>query len=234
MATSYNGWPASRSALLIGINQRWEPIPGHRFPGGCKRGDVETVLTYVVRQLHARVERIDRDAIKDEWGWYYKPSANSPHTLSCHSSGTAFDYNATRHPNGRRGTWTRGQVAEIREILAECGGVVRWLGDASRVPDEMHFEIRGTRSQVAAVAARLRKAPPRLTAAPPSPPQPEDIEMIIVACTGKPTRLLAPPTCAVIDGATVTNLNRAGVKIVAFEPDDYDALLAHIDKALAG
>lgn len=156
MVTSYNGWPASPDPKAIGINTEWEPIPGHRFPGGVKAGDVETILTYFVEQLDARVEPIDRDAIKDEWGWFFKPSANSPDTLSCHSSGTAFDYNATRHPNGHRGTFTAAQVAEIRKIQAEVSGVVRWLGDATRVPDEMHFEIHGTPAEVAVAAARLR------------------------------------------------------------------------------
>ena len=157
MALSYNGWPASPDPRAIGINTEWEPIPGHRFPGGVKSGAVEKVLTYVVRQLDARVEPIDRDAIKDEWGWFYKPSANSPDTLSCHSSGTAFDYNATRHPNGVRGTFTAAQVAEIREIQSEVLHVVRWLGDATRVADEMHFEIDGTPDEVAAAAQWLTR-----------------------------------------------------------------------------
>lgn len=156
MALSYNGWPASSNPDAIGINTAWEPIAGHRFPGGVKSGDVETVLTYFVRQLDARVEPIDRDAVKDEWGYAYRFSVNSPDKLSCHSSGTAFDYNATRHPNGMRGTWGAAKVAKIREIQAEVLGVVRWLGDATRVPDEMHFEIQGTAAEVAAVAARLR------------------------------------------------------------------------------
>lgn len=161
MPLSYNNWPASPDPSAIGINTAWEPIPGHRFPGGVKAGDVETVLTYVVRQLNARVEPIDRDAIKDEWGYAYKASANSPNLLSCHASGTAFDYNATRHPNGHRGTFTAAQVAEIRKIQYEVGGVVRWLGDAAtRTADEMHFEIHGTPAEVAAVAARLREPPP--------------------------------------------------------------------------
>lgn len=166
MVLSYNGWTASPDPDAIGINTAWEPIPGHRFPGGVKAGDVETVLTYVVRQLDARVEPIDRDAIKDEWGWHYKVSANSPDTISNHSSGTAFDYNATRHPNGHRGTFTPAQVAKIREIQAEVGGVVRWLGDATRTADEMHFEIHGTPGQVAEVAARLRKPKPAPIPAP--------------------------------------------------------------------
>ncbi len=157
MPTSYNGWPASRDPAAIGINRKWAPL-GVPFPGGVKGGDVETVLTYVVEQLHARVEPIDLPGLKDEWGWHYKPSANSPNLLSCHSSGTAFDYNATRHPNRKRGTFTAAQVKTIHTILDEVGGVVRWLGDA-RTPDEMHFEIKGTPAQVADVARLLRSKP---------------------------------------------------------------------------
>lgn len=158
MVESYNGWPASRDPKAIGINPNWAPL-GHRFPGGVKGGPVEVVFTYLVEQLHGRVEPIDRDAVKDEWGWHFKPSANSPTLLSCHSSGTAIDYNASRHPNGRRGTFTPTQVAEIRKIQAELGGVVHWLGDATRTPDEMHFEIRATPSEVAAVASRIGATP---------------------------------------------------------------------------
>lgn len=170
---SYNGWTASPDPTVIGINTEWEPIPGHRFPGGCRSGDVETVLTYVVRQLDARVEPIDRDAVKDEWGWFYKPSANSPDLISCHSSGTAFDYNATRHPNGHRGTFTAGQVATIRAILREVRGVVYWGGDR-RTADEMHFEIQGTRSEVAVVAASLRTPEPV-----PVPVEDDDVRTIV-------------------------------------------------------
>lgn len=170
MATSYNGWPASQYPSSIGINQRWEPIPGHRFPGGIKGGDVEVVMTYFVRQLDARVEPIELYAPGDEWGYNYKASANSPNKLSCHASGTAFDYNATRHPNGRRGTWTAAQVREIRRIQNEVGGVVFWLGDASVTPDEMHFEIRGSTSAVRAVANRIRQS-----GGTPTPPPPEEM-----------------------------------------------------------
>lgn len=176
MATSYNGWPASPYPSRIGI-VHFEPIPGYDFPGGIKGGDVKTIFTYLVRQLDARVEPIEYYRPGDEWGWHYKASTNSPTLLSCHSSGTAIDYNATRHPNGVRGTWKAWQVTEIRKILQECGGVVRWLYDATRTPDEMHFEIRGTVSQVAAVAARLRgqmPAPSTSTPTPTSAPQ-EDI-----------------------------------------------------------
>lgn len=175
MTTSYNGWPASRDPKAIGVNQRWAPL-GHLFPGGIKAGDVEVVMTWLVEQLHNRVERIDVDAVKDEWGYVYKQSANSQSLVSCHSSATAFDYNATRHPNGKRGTWSKVQVNEIHRILAELNGVVRWLGDATKTPDEMHFEIRGTPAQVAQVAARLRSPKPT---PPPTPPAQEDDDMAV-------------------------------------------------------
>lgn len=158
MPVSYNGWTASKYPASIGI-VHFEPIPGYDFPAGVKGGDVKVIFTYLVQQLNARVERISHYAPGDEWGYHYKYSANTPSKLSNHSSGTAIDYNATRHPNGVRGTWSSAQVAEIRKILNELSGVVRWLYDATRVPDEMHFEIRGTASQVKAVADRLRNKP---------------------------------------------------------------------------
>lgn len=158
MVASYNGWPASRDPDAIGIVP-FEPIPGHDFPGGVKGGDVHTIFTYLVRQLNARVEPIEFYPAGDEWGYFFKDSANSPSLLSCHSSGTAVDYNAVRHPNGRRGTWTAVQVREIRKILDELGGVVRWLYDATRTPDEMHFEIKGSAAEVAAVARRISNPP---------------------------------------------------------------------------
>lgn len=158
MPSSYNGWPASKSPAAIGIDPNWSVL-GHKFPGGVKAGDVATVFTWLAHQLHTRVEPLDRDAVKDDWGYSYKHSANSPDLISCHASGTAIDWNATRHPNGHRGTFTAYQAAAIRAICREAG-VIRWLGDATRTPDEMHFEIHGDASEVAAAAKRLSSITP--------------------------------------------------------------------------
>ncbi len=171
MALSYNGWPASRYPGSIGI-VRFEPFPGHPFPAGVKGGDVHTIFTYLVKQLDARVEPIEEYRAGDEWGYYYKTSANS-NSLSCHASGTAIDYNATQHPNGRRGTWTSSQLRTIRAIQAECSGVVFWLGDASRVPDEMHFEIRASYGAVAAAARKIRGGGVAPATLPKPTPKPE-------------------------------------------------------------
>lgn len=158
MEKSYNGWTASKlPALLGGLDNRVVPgTNGVRLIPGLRSGDVATVLFYVAAQLHDRVESGDMYSAGDEWGYSYRLNRNA-NNLSCHSSGTAFDWNATRHPNGKRGTFSKAQVAEIRRILSEVGGVVRWGGDFTGTPDEMHFEIVASPATVAMVADRLTR-----------------------------------------------------------------------------
>ena len=146
MTTSYNSWPASPDKASIGV------VSHDVFPGGAKADDVTTVLGYVARQLHARVEPcIDGW----NWGYTYKANVNNPSQLSCHASGTAIDYNAPKHPNGASGTFTSAQVTTIYTILAEVEGAVAWLQGY----DEMHFEICVSAGTLAGVAARLGAAP---------------------------------------------------------------------------
>ncbi len=79
------------------------------------------------------------------------------HVLSNHSSGTAIDLNAPRHPLGTSGTFSATQRSHIRSILNSCNGVVRWGGDYSGRKDEMHFEInvRPGDARLAALAQRI-------------------------------------------------------------------------------
>jgi hypothetical protein len=161
MVTSYNGWLASKNPADFGGLEALV-VDGESFAPGVRAGDVHDVFEYLATQMDLRVEPIYAPGwhTADEWGYYYKPSANSPSLLSCHSSGTAIDYNATRHPNGKRGTYTAAQVATIRQILAELEGIVYWGGDAwgNGTPDEMHFEIKTgvSAAAVARVAAKIR------------------------------------------------------------------------------
>lgn len=150
MPNSYNGWSASPNPRDIGITPL--VVAGEPFSPGVRGGDVHTVLGYVAEQLHRRVEPIVRGDWHqaDDWGYAYRQNRNA-NNLSCHASGTAIDYNATRHPNSKRGTWTGTQKAEIARILAEVNHTVRNLAN-----DEMHFEIVGNAAQVAAAAAKVR------------------------------------------------------------------------------
>ena len=59
--------------------------------------------------------------------------------LSCHSSGTAIDLNATRHPLGKVGTFPAEKVPMIRALAKKYG--LKWGGDYKGRADEMHFEV---------------------------------------------------------------------------------------------
>jgi hypothetical protein len=157
MATSYNGWSASPNPTEFGgLTQI--VVAGENFPPGVRAGDVATVFQYLAEQLHKRVEPIVRADWHqgDDWGYSFRPNVNAPSTLSCHASGTAIDYNATRHPNGKRGTFNAEQTATIRRILTELRGVVEWGGNFKGTADEMHFEICKGASEVRIVANWIR------------------------------------------------------------------------------
>ena len=153
---SYNGWRASSNPAVFGGLAKLV-VAGESFAPGVRAGDVHTVLGYVANQLHKRVEPVVKAGWHqaDDWGYAYRKNRNA-NNLSCHASGTAIDYNATRHPNGRRGTFSAAQVATIRAILREVDNVVRWGGDFTGTPDEMHFEINANASRVAAAARKVR------------------------------------------------------------------------------
>lgn len=167
MPTSQNGWPASSDKASIGVNSGFAPC-GVTFPGGCKGGDVETVLGYLATQFHLRVEPLVPGW---NWGYTYKEISGSS-TLSNHASATALDTNAPDHGYGGSGTFTSAQVSAIRAILAEVSPAVRWGGDYSGTKDEMHWEINANSSTVADVARRLGgggTTPPPSGQAPPYP-----------------------------------------------------------------
>lgn len=150
---SYNGWPASPDLPLRPL-----VVAGEAFvPGVLDDDDVFTVLQYVAEQMHERVEPIVRSDWHqmDDWGFNFRPTTNAD-SLSCHASGTAIDYNATRHPFDVPASrnFSATQIATIHEIIADLPIV--WGGDYRNTPDAMHFEIMGSRAAVAAAAERIR------------------------------------------------------------------------------
>ena len=190
MSVSQNGWQGIES----GADERLVRIP--KIIGRVRSGDVAAILTDLVEQFDTHVEDVDLGA--DDWGHAYRDVREGA-SLSNHASGTAIDLNATRHPLGRRGTFTAAQVAALRRILARYGGVVRWGGDYPGRPDEMHFEIVGTPAQVAAVAARLLDTGGGASAASPTTPPPtpaprEEPLMRIATRIGDEAAYLVGPT----------------------------------------
>lgn len=170
MATSYNGWLAVRNGE--GIDRSFTAA-GAKFPAGVLAGDVATIFRWLIERL----DTIEPVVPGWCWGYSYRANVNNPSTLSCHSSGTAIDYNAPNHPNGgpRYGGWSDSDVKAIRGWLAELDGVVCWGADFGGTKDPMHFEIQGSALKVATVAARLggaMKPPPTPKPAPAPAPAP--------------------------------------------------------------
>jgi hypothetical protein len=154
MATSYNGWPASPDLRLRPL-----VVAGESFvPGIVDDDDVYVVLQYVAQQMHERVEPIVRSDWHqmDDWGFNYRNTTGDLTSLSCHASGTAIDYNATRHPYdvSPYRNFSSAQITEIHNIIRDLPIV--WGGDYRYHPDAMHFEIMGSRSAVKAAADRIR------------------------------------------------------------------------------
>lgn len=153
MATSQNGWPV----ITSGTDPRLVAID--KIIGRVRSGDVATIFAYVVARFDAEVEDVDAGA--DDWGWAYRAIRGSTTGYSNHASGTAIDLNAARHPLGVRGTFTPAQAAAIRRIVAAVNAaasatVLRWGGDYTGRPDEMHLEIIGSVTAVARAAAAIR------------------------------------------------------------------------------
>lgn len=152
MAVSQNGWP-------VNPPRRARTVPGTKVKISVADGPAGDVLMHVASQFDKRVEDIDNaDGVLDDWGWADRPIRGSAET-SNHASATAIDLNAPKHPLGVRGTFTARQAGEIRRILAEVDHVVRWGGDYSGRPDEMHFEINAGYEAVKRVADRLNRKP---------------------------------------------------------------------------
>lgn len=149
MATSQNGWAVLKTSLDPRMSAfRW-------VTGRTRKGDVAYIFDRLCSRFHAEVEPIKQS---HSWGYAYRSVRGAKTGYSNHASGTAIDLNAPKHPLGKRNTFSKAQVKEIRQILNELDDVVRWGGNYTNRPDEMHFEINASAAAVKRVADRLRGA----------------------------------------------------------------------------
>lgn len=160
MATSQNGWPAlapdSPRLHMWTIPARTGAVRIR-----LRDGSAGFLLALMLLWLAEKIEPL-AGGVLDDWGYAYRPVRGSTTTLSNHSSGTAADANATRHPLGVRGTFrfrVRGKLAEvrIRARLLMFAGTVRWGGEYHGRPDEMHFEINAPLPACEKAARRLMR-----------------------------------------------------------------------------
>jgi hypothetical protein len=149
MKKSQNGWPASKDEKEIEI--KVFKVEGTERKMRLQK-DAGVILTAFAAEFHAKVEKID-DGVFDDWAFAYREVRGSDTDLSNHSSGTAIDLNATKHPLHSENTFTKQQAVIIRELCKKYK--IRWGGDYSKRKDEMHFEIVQTPDEVKATIKEL-------------------------------------------------------------------------------
>ncbi|BFU44036.1 hypothetical protein [Krasilnikovia sp. MM14-A1004] len=130
--TTGNGWPA------VGGDR----ITKHRIEGSDATvallpGATATVLLHVARRFHYDVDELSAG----EAVGHHSPAADGTAAGANFRSGTALALRPASYPAGSGGNLYPQQVAMVRDILAECDGVVRWGGDDASRPMEGAFSI---------------------------------------------------------------------------------------------
>ena len=152
MITSQNGWIASKVRADIGIESFL--IPGTKVKLSCNK-DVAPLLVGFAAEFHEFIEPIDEGGL-DDWGYCYREVRGSTTALSNHSSGTAIDLNATKHPLGKAGTFPLEKVPMIQALAKKYS--LTWGGDYRGRKDEMHFEVAIPKSKLDAAIAKIGKS----------------------------------------------------------------------------
>jgi hypothetical protein len=147
--SSYNGYPASKDPDAIKIKSY--PVKGTDRKLRCAES-VGPLLAAFAAEFHELIEPIDEGTF-DDWGYAYRMVRGNPTKLSCHSSGTAIDLNATKHPLGKAGTFPAEKIPMLRALAKKYG--LKWGGDFKSRPDDMHFEVEVSPAKAKALIASL-------------------------------------------------------------------------------
>ena len=140
--TSPNGWPASEDRKALGIESF--VVPGTNIKLVCAKA-VAPLLVNFAKEFHELVEPIVQGQL-DDWGYAFRMTRGFDKVLSNHSSGTAIDLNALKHPLGKSNTFTKEQCNIITLLITKYG--LAWGGHYKKRKDEMHFEIKIDKDQV--------------------------------------------------------------------------------------
>ena len=140
--TSPNGWPASEDRKALGIESF--TVPGTKIRFACAK-KVAPLLVNFAKEFNESVEPIDVGQL-DDWGFAFRMTRGSDKVLSNHSSGTAIDLNAIKHPLGKSNTFNIHQRNIINLLITKYG--LAWGGNYKKRKDDMHFEIALDQKQV--------------------------------------------------------------------------------------
>ncbi|RZU48695.1 hypothetical protein EV385_0413 [Krasilnikovia cinnamomea] len=143
-----NGWPAVKSGQV-----RNHRIEGSDTAVALLPGATATVLLHVARRFHYDVDEL----AAGEAAGHHSSAADGTAAGVNFRSGTALALRPDSYPAGAGGNLYPQQIAMVRDILAECDGVVRWGGDDVSRPMEGAFYI-----DVPPGDARLKRLAARL------------------------------------------------------------------------
>ncbi|MEU7904929.1 hypothetical protein [Actinoplanes sp. NPDC049118] len=148
--TSANGWTIQTN--LDRDSQVWtRSVAGAGLSVAVWIGDVEAMLLHVVRRFHYEIEEIQQI---DLTGWREIGTLRKGLPESNLASGTAV---RIRPGASAKGGFFPLQEMVLRDILAECEGVVRWGGDDREVDESLFYIAVGPHDKrVRKVADKLR------------------------------------------------------------------------------
>ena len=126
-------------------------MPGTKIKLRCAKSVAPLLVTFAA-EFHQHIEPIDEGTL-DDWGYCFRNTRGSTDKLSNHSSGTAIDLNATKHPLGHAGTFTPMQTVLIEALCKKYG--LTW-GEKWKRPDGMHFEISLNPAKCAELIEKLK------------------------------------------------------------------------------
>jgi hypothetical protein len=157
---SQNGWPAYSTPQEGNFVRFTAGSPSRGF--WAANPDVAVVAQRLLDRFDAEVEKLVLPGeIYDDWSHADRNVRGSTNAVSNHGSATAWDTNATKHPLGAEGTFSRAEATRINDIIASItdnagNPVLRWGGNYRSRKDEMHFEVIGTPAQVKQAADKIR------------------------------------------------------------------------------
>lgn len=147
---SQNGWVASKDKEAIKIKHF--PVAGTKIRLQCNE-ICGPVLAAFAAEFHTKVEPLEEGEF-DDWSYAYRQVRGQTDNLSNHSSGTAIDLNAVKHPLGKENTFTPEQRKTL-DILCKKYGLRAGYTYKTR-KDDMHFEIVETPEQVKARVIKMK------------------------------------------------------------------------------
>jgi hypothetical protein len=157
LRTSQNGWPASPKESDIDAHNYMIPGTGQHLKLASRGAPL---LLAVAELFNREIEPVNAPGTPfDDWAYHYAPIPGQS-VLSNHASGTAIDLNASKHIQGKRGTYPAAKIPRIRQICAAFG--CRWGGDYKfGVVDEMHIELNISPAAADALILKLKLPKPK-------------------------------------------------------------------------